>query len=243
MKHFIIIFLAVLTFTSCDCIQKATGVVLDRQTLKPIQNVSLGKYEEEDTANSYSKRIYTNDNGQFAYHSTSGGFRNCPDLVLYFNKQGYQKTKMSFPSFSQNDTVLLYKITLQDFSKLDSIDKTNNESLIASENNITKAFVYLKNGDSSIYLTSNIRQEHRIFGYKKPDTKSERLLLLSVFTNDVENNPFGCKLGAYYDTGDMKDLKLKYLRTIGTFVEAAAFDNNNNKTTNIYFEKKWIEIE
>jgi hypothetical protein len=87
---------------------------------------------------------------------------------------------------------------------LDSVDKANNESVITSGDNITKA--YVSASDSSISLASNMRQDHRIFGYEKPDTKSKRLLLLSVFTNDVENNPFGCELGAYYDTSGMEGL-------------------------------------
>ncbi len=124
----------------------------------------------------------------------------------------------------------------------DSIDKTNNESVIASGDNITKAFVFLNDGDSTINLTGNIRQDHRIFGYAKPDTNSERLLLLSVFTNDVENNPFGCRLGAYYDTGGMDELTLKYISTTGNFIKATATDKTNNSTT-IYFEKKWIDLE
>ena len=127
-------------------------------------------------------------------------------------------------------------------TKLDIIEKENNESVVASGNNITKAFVFLKDGDSTIDLTANIRQDHRIFGYAKPDIKSERLLLLSVFTNDVENNPFGCKLGAYYDTGGMDELTLKYISTNGNFVKATAIDKTNNSTT-IYFEKKWIDFE
>jgi len=131
---------------------------------------------------------------------------------------------------------------LKKLTKLDSIDKVNNESVVASRDNITKAFVYLKNDDSTINLIANIRQDHRIFGYSKPDIKSERLFLLSIFTNDVENNPFECKLGAYYDTNGMENLTLKYNSTTGNFVKATATDASNSSTT-IYFEKKWIELE
>lgn len=125
---------------------------------------------------------------------------------------------------------------------LDSIEKENNESVVASEANINKPFVFLKDGDSTIHLTSNKWQDHRIFGYAQPDVKSERLLLLSVFTNDVENNPFGFRLGAYYDTRSMDELTLKYNSTIANFVKATAIDKANNSTT-VYFEKKWIAFE
>ncbi len=127
-------------------------------------------------------------------------------------------------------------------TKLDSIDKVNNESVVASGDNVTRAFVPLKYKDSTIYLTANIRKDHRVFGYTKPNIKSERLLLLSVFTNDVENNPFRCKLGAYYDTGGMEELKLKYISTTGNFVKATATDKTNKSTT-VYFQKKWINLE
>lgn len=130
----------------------------------------------------------------------------------------------------------------QKLTKLDSIEKANNESVVASGNNITKAFVYIKAGDSTIHLIANIRQDHRIFGYAKPNNNSERLLLLSIFTNDVENNPFGCRLGAYYDTVGMDALTLKYNSITGNFIKATATDKANNSTT-IYFEKKWIEFK
>ena len=125
-------------------------------------------------------------------------------------------------------------------SKLDSLDKANNESVIASSDNINKAYVSLQ--DSLIDLRASMKQDHRIFGYAQPDIKSERLILMSVFTDDVKNNPFGCKLGAYYDTMGMDNLTLKYLATQNNFVKVAAIDNTN-KTTIIYIEKKWIVFE
>lgn len=154
-------------------------------------------------------------------------------------KSDHQENRVQALNFE--DTTKANQLT-EKLTKLDSIEKANNESIIASGDNITKAFVFLKDGDSTINLTANIRQDHRIFGYAKPAIKSERLLLLSVFTNDVEDNPFGCRLGAYYDTGGMDELTLKYNSTTGDFVKATAIDKANNSTT-IYFEKKWIEFE
>jgi hypothetical protein len=63
-----------------------------------------------------------------------------------------------------------------------------------------------------------------------------------VFTNDIKNNPFGCKLGAYYQTSNMDDITLKYISTTGDFIKAEAIDKTNKSTT-IYFEKKWVEFE
>lgn len=125
-------------------------------------------------------------------------------------------------------------------SKADSIDRENRASIIASGDLITKA--YVSAADSIIYLTANMKMDHRIFGYARPDTTSQRLILLSIFTNDVENNPFQCTLGAYYDTAGMENIKLKFQAEEGNFIHALALENNQ-KSTPVYFEKKWISYE
>ena len=167
-------------------------------------------------------------------------------LTLLINACGQTNPKLDIIENSGQTMIAVdttnTKQAAEKITKLDSIEKENNESVLASGDNITKAFVFLKDGDSAINLTANIRQDHRIFGYAKPNIKSERLLLLSVFTNDVENNPFDCKLGAYYDTRGMDKLTLKYVSTTGTFVKAKATDKTNNAIS-IYFEKKWMDFE
>ena len=132
------------------------------------------------------------------------------------------------------------KATAASKSTLDSIERTNNESVIASGDYVNKANVNLP--DSTIHLSANMKLDHRFFGYAKPDVQSEKLLLFSIFTNDVENNPFGCRLGAYYDTGGIGDLKLKYMETTGNFVKAVAIDKTNALTT-VFFEKKWLTFD
>jgi len=126
--------------------------------------------------------------------------------------------------------------------KVDSIDQANNESVLQSGDDITRAIVFLSEGDSTIYLTSNSQKDHRMFGYASPNVSSKRLLLLSVFTNDVEQNPFDLKLGAYYDTNRMTDLTLKYFSEQGAFIKAVASDSQNNKNI-VYFDKKWIDLK
>jgi len=49
--------------------------------------------------------------------------------------------------------------------------------------------------DNSVWLESDIKLDHRFFGYEKPDTTSGKLILFSVFTPDVEDNPYHCPLG------------------------------------------------
>jgi hypothetical protein len=136
----------------------------------------------------------------------------------------------------KNDTSPIVKHEIN----IDSIEIANNRSVKASGSKVTKAYISRK--DSSIYLRADIHLDHRIFGYAKPDSKSERLILFSIFTNDVEKNPFGCKLGSYYDTGGIQNIKLKYIVTVGNFIKAVAIDSSNNFTI-LYFEKKWVEFE
>jgi hypothetical protein len=163
-------------------------------------------------------------------------------LILACQQSNTTKTEDSEKKqVLSTDTIRKEKLAVGPI-KLDSLDRANNESVLASGNNITKAYVYLKGADSTINLTANIKRDHRFFGYSEPNLKSERLILFSIFTNDVKDNPFGCKLGAYYETSGLQSIALKYNATIGDFIKATATDKLNNATT-IYFEKKWIEFE
>lgn len=129
-------------------------------------------------------------------------------------------------------------------SRLDSIDHANAQSVLESDE-VTKAYVKLTSKDSIIRLHSNIRIDHRFFGYEQADMHAKKVLLFSIFTNDVADNPYQLKLGAYYDTSDLdsKGSKLKYAGTKGDFVEAKFIDATDIPVCNVYFEKKWIEIE
>lgn len=157
-----------------------------------------------------------------------------PLLILLFCACKQEKT---------NSTQLQHEqqITLPSNSSLDSIDKTNQESIAVAGTQINKAYVYLSKGDSTIHVTANMRKDHRIFGYAQPNLNSERLILFSIFTNDVANNPFNCQLGAYYDTSEMDHLTISYLSTKDNFVKAIVMDESNQSAI-IYLEKKWVEV-
>ncbi len=98
--------------------------------------------------------------------------------------------------------------------------------------------------DGTIWLLVNTRKEHRIFGYKDKDINSEKMILLSTFTNEVENNPFGCKYGAFYDTYGMKDknIELKYITTENEFLKIDIIQNRKT-IDQVYMLKKWFEFE
>lgn len=113
------------------------------------------------------------------------------------------------------------------------------EVIDMDSDNLTKAMV--SKADSSITVNANIRLDHRIFGYAAADTNSRKLLLFSVFTDDVEGNPYECPFGSYYDTSGMEDLDLKFVKKEGNFVKA---DLLKEKKTigSVFFDKNWVEF-
>lgn len=124
--------------------------------------------------------------------------------------------------------------------ELKKIDRENAQSVIRAGDQLTKMYVFLP--DSLLDLRGHKIKDHRIFGYEKPDTLSKRLLLFSVFTNDVEGNPYGFEMGAHYELPTRTNLRLKYLSHDDAFVEALAIDSANTKRK-VYFETSWVVIE
>lgn len=102
-----------------------------------------------------------------------------------------------------------------------------------------KAFI---EKDNSIWITASMKKDHRIFGYKSKNIYSEKMILLSVFTNEVENNPFGCRYGAFYDTNGMKDIKLKYMSTEEDFLKIEIIQDGETIDV-VYMLEKWFEFE
>lgn len=143
-------------------------------------------------------------------------------------------------NLSKADTVPSTKEVVNSSDKLDSVNKANSNTITVDEDNIQKASV--SKSDSSIWLTANMKLDHRIFGYEKPDTSSRKMILISIFTNDVEGNPFKCPFGSYYQTSDMTDMEIKYVSTEGKFIKVNVFRNAVLQGT-VYIDKKWIEFE
>lgn len=96
--------------------------------------------------------------------------------------------------------------------------------------------------DSSIWMLANMKKDHRIFGYRKKDIYSTKMILLSIFTNEVKNNPFDCKYGAFYDTNGMTDLKLKYTATENDFLRIELI-KQGKIIDEVYMLKKWFEFD
>lgn len=131
---------------------------------------------------------------------------------------------------------------VKEMTRLDSIEMENNKSVLASGDDITKAYFPLNSGDSTMYLTAYMRKDHRFFGYAHPDIHSDRLILFSIFTNDVQDNPFKCRYGAYYQIVPSDSLHIKYLSADSNFVRTE-LTHKTERPVIVYFEKKWINFE
>lgn len=144
---------------------------------------------------------------------------------------------LAFASCKKDSSVTDEKESRQS-AALDSMDLDHAKSIRTTGDLITKAYIQ----DSMLYLDANMRKDHRIFGYAQPDTLSERLFLLSVFTNDIEKNPFELPLGAYYELDSYHPLRIQYHDHDADFIEATATDSLGKKVK-LYFERKWVQLE
>ena len=130
-----------------------------------------------------------------------------------------------------------YSQTQAEMNKEQSIGhKTANIEL--NKSHYTKAYI---EKDSTIWIPQNISSEIKIFGYQSKDTLSTKMILLSAYTNDVENNPYKCKYGAYYHTQSMDDLELKYLSTENQFMKIAILKKGKLIDT-VFMKKKFFEF-
>lgn len=123
-------------------------------------------------------------------------------------------------------------------TKMDKYEEKVSDQL--EDEFIQKAIIYRR--DSALSIFGNIRADYKIFGYQAPDTNSRKLLLISVFTNDVEGNPYRCDYGAYYSSAAIENTRIKYVRSTGNFVEANLIKDHVILTP-IFFQKSWVEFK
>lgn len=92
--------------TSCDCVQHATGVVLDKTTGHPLDSVQYRHFERGDKQHPFASLQYTNTEGRFEVNSMTGGLGDCK-LYMEFSRDGYTTMDVTYPPDSKNDTVYL----------------------------------------------------------------------------------------------------------------------------------------
>lgn len=168
-------------------------------------------------------------------------------IILFFftsckNEKELKTIEKSKPNHTEKleiDSLKNPKIKINQYTKLETIEKENSKIIEQDAEYINKALI--SKNDSLIWLVVNMKRDHRIFGFEKPDINSKRMILLSIFTNDVENNPYSCPYGAFYDTVGMKNTTLKFKENIGDFSKIEILNKNTKEI--VYFEKKWLEFE
>ncbi|RZL34336.1 MAG: hypothetical protein EOO96_10145 [Pedobacter sp.] len=151
--------------------------------------------------------------------------KNIPDTI---------KTKADGVALTKQDSIPVKKIVKKDTIR-------NYKDTQMSEEFFQKAIIDLS--DSSLTVYQNIRADYRIFGYQLPDTNSRKMIFFSVFTPDVENNPYNCPYGSYYYSGAMQDTQIKYIKNSGAFVKTHLIKDKNTLLATIYFLKDWIQFE
>lgn len=160
-------------------------------------------------------------------------------LLFFICCRNTEPAKRTDPIEYKTDT----PVTRKKAAAITPVETKVSESLFPDEidmDNIQKATI--SKSDSIIRLNAHMRLDHRIIGYDKPDTNSEKMILFSIFTRDVKDNPLKCTYGAYYSTNDMQDAKLKYMGDSGTFVKASLI-KEDQVVGMVYFEKAWVEFD
>jgi hypothetical protein len=100
-----------LTFlTSCDCYQRVEGTVIDKETGKPLQGVTVYNKNKE-----WSKTT-TDTTGHFELSNVSGGFR-CPPMTVIADFKNYDKVEIKIPAGGQK-TIKMQRLALQSKTSL-----------------------------------------------------------------------------------------------------------------------------
>jgi hypothetical protein len=80
------LFFILLTFVfcSCDCHTEGNGIVVDRITKQPVENVEISIYLSTVHRDSLNKPIFTDKNGLYKITHNY-----CSDYMIDFYKEGY----------------------------------------------------------------------------------------------------------------------------------------------------------
>ena len=77
-------FLILILITSCDCVQRVEGTVIDSETLQLIDSALISKFGREISIE------HTDSIGNFTLQGISGGLFGCPGMKVEIKKFGYE---------------------------------------------------------------------------------------------------------------------------------------------------------
>jgi hypothetical protein len=151
MRKLLYLFIAFMFLVSCDCSQNIRGVILDRHTKEPIENVEI--YNKNKT---WSK-TQTDGKGFFSLSNVSGGL-TCPPMTIIIEHKEYESFEIAIESGSQKEILLTRKINqykdaltynqaMKNIKDIFEEYKTNEESIESEDNKVpmTKSLNNLHN--------------------------------------------------------------------------------------------------
>src|SRR4051812_49336388 len=98
-------------------------------------------------------------------------------------------------------------------------------------NSQQKAQVDKKTKEFTINSNSDPKAEYKIFGYQYPNQTTKLMICFSSYTYDVTENVNKCPLGAYFDSGRMKEGdRIIYLGDVGNFGKMNFISATGKKT-------------
>jgi hypothetical protein len=98
-------------------------------------------------------------------------------------------------------------------------------------NSQMKAQIDKKSKEFTINSNSDPKAEYKIFGYQFPNSSTKMMICFSSYRYDVTENVNKCPLGAYFDSGRMKEGdRIVYLGDVGAFGKMNFISANGTKT-------------
>jgi hypothetical protein len=160
--------------TSCDCYQRVAGTVIDKETGKPLQGVTVYNKNKE-----WSKTT-TDTTGYFELSNVSGGF-HCPPMTVIADFKNYDKVEMKIPAGGQ-ETIKMQRLVIQSKTTIQLMQGLwfHDQDSLASLtiNNYQWTFKYKgeqtnSNDNYSIYITNRLPE------FVKETENAEFLILTS----------------------------------------------------------------
>ena len=98
-------------------------------------------------------------------------------------------------------------------------------------NSQMKAQIDKKSREFTINPGADPKAEYKIFGYQFPNTSTKLMICFSSYRYDVTENVNKCPLGAYFDSGRMKEGdRIVYLGNVGAFGKMNFISASGQKT-------------
>lgn len=102
MKRMTALLIGVAFLASCDCHQRVAGTIVDKETGKPLQGVTVYNKNKEWI------KTTTDTAGYFELSGISGGLR-CPPMTVIADFNNYDKVEISIPAGGE-ETIKMQKL-------------------------------------------------------------------------------------------------------------------------------------